>query len=162
DRLIANVTDREFDDLPRVGPLRRKMLKDAIAFYERIPLQPELSADTRYRLAGIWRAIAGRSAGLDELDQWQYAFGKAESAFTDLIAEYPERQQYRGQLAIIQRDKHDVCRRLLRDFSEDEKACRKAIELYKDLIRREPQEASWVILLIHSWRDLAEPLRVLG
>ena len=32
--MLANVSDEELNDVPRVGPLRRKLLKDAFAFYE--------------------------------------------------------------------------------------------------------------------------------
>ena len=51
DRMLEHVGDPELNDVPRVGPLRRKILQDAVAFYERIPLQSGVSAEVRFRVA---------------------------------------------------------------------------------------------------------------
>jgi serine/threonine protein kinase len=99
DRMLGHVGDRELNNVPRAGPMRRKILNDAIAFYERLPLQSDASAEARFRVAQTWKRIGTLAWELEVYEQATRAHGSAIVLLEGLVAEQPGRTQYRASLA---------------------------------------------------------------
>lgn len=162
DRMLTHVDDAELNDIPRVGPLRRKILKDAVAFYERIPLQGDVSPQVHMRVAQTWKKIASLSWRLNENDQTRQASSKAISILTRLVADQPGQANYRATLASYLSFLGKYYQDTDQDFAEAEKALRRASELYAELASNDPQEKSWLIRQAETLSQLARALNFLG
>jgi len=144
DRMLGHVLAVELDDVPRVGPMRRKILKDAIAFYERIPLQSRVSAEARFRVAKTWNRIAILGEELNEDELSRRAHYSALATLEVLVAEQPSQANYRATVAKFQIDVgtfllyhvHDP------DPKEAERLFRRSSELYAELVKENPMEKS--------------------
>jgi tetratricopeptide (TPR) repeat protein len=138
-----------------VGPLRRKILKDAIAFYERIPLQSGMSTEVRFRVAETWNHIGNSSYVLDEYEQSRHAYDKAVATIEPLVAEKPGQAKYRAALANLQRDTGYWYLRNSPKSGEGE-------TLYAELADDHPTEKAWLIEQAISLRYLSEALSNIG
>ena len=96
--MLTHLNDEELNDVPRVGPLRRKILKDAIDFYQRIPLQSGVSIATRFRVAKTWHRIAEFAREANSPDDASVAYKTAIASLTELVGEQPQRNGYRWAL----------------------------------------------------------------
>jgi serine/threonine protein kinase len=162
DRMLTHVSAEELNDLPRVGPLRRKMLKDAIAFYERIPLKSAASANSRFRIAQTWDRIARLSWSLDEYEQASTAFNTAIAAFQQLAAEEPNKLNFRVALAYSQETAGKLSQYQFGDYQKAERLFRSSGEILAGLARDQPLEQKWLIRQSALLNYLSLPLVELG
>ena len=140
--MLAHVNDAELNDVPRVGPLRRKILKDATAFFEQIPLQSGYSDEVRLRVAETWGQISDIGWQLNEVEQSRRAYATSLAALESLRAEHPDSSHYKARTAGF----YEKAQWLYGDdFDQAAKLLRKAADLYSELGTNEPQENSWLI-----------------
>ena len=91
DKLLAHASNLEFAEIPQVQPLRKKILVDALAFYDQFTRTSGDSPQLRYR-AAVTRERLGKLAGeLDELDSAGSAFNGAIAQLEGLLQQYPKR-----------------------------------------------------------------------
>jgi len=162
DRMLEHVADPELNGAPRVGPLRRKMLKDAIAFYERIPLQTAVNSQARYRIAQTWERIARMSWDLDEYEQARRAGQTAIAMFNQLVKEVRNNSGIRRRLADSQIWAGRLNSYHFRNHGEAEKLFRNAELVYAGLAQERPEELNWFGGQASSLRYLSEALTGLG
>lgn len=141
DRMLTNVVDPELNDVPRVGPLRRKILKNTIDFYNRVELSTDSSADIHYRVAQTWHRIALESGDLREPILAVNAYSTAIVLLSRLVNHPSSQMKYRSELASVQHDAGWFYKTRLRD-AEAEKAFRAAVGLYAALASDESEDKS--------------------
>ena len=155
--MLAHVGARELDDVPRVGPLRRTILKDAVAFYERIPLQAGVSAEIRFRVAQTWNQIAYLNWDVDETEPARRARDTAIATLERLVTEQPGEVKYRATLADSLLESGWLHLAVSHNSREAEKLFRRASELYAALIET-PAGKSWLLSHAHSLNYLSVAL----
>jgi serine/threonine protein kinase len=159
DRMLANVNDAELDGVPRVGNLRRKMLIDVIAFYERVSHRANLSREARYRSAETWIRIAVMSRTLNEDQKARSAYATAIKLMESLASENPAETKYCKSLASYNNLAGWYYFRDTPEKSLAEKHFRREIENWAELAREDDS------LLMHQHmglRALAETLLHFG
>lgn len=150
DRMLANIADPELNEIPRVGPLRRKMLKDAIAFYEQLPAHSGLSPEIRFRLGKTWSSIGNRTQNVDEYELSKEAFARAIDAFQQLVLEQPEKIEYHATLAACLTTAGWLHNGRLHDRQTAETLFRRASEVYAGLVASGREDRSVLIHFAHS------------
>lgn len=159
DRMLEHVSDSELNDVPRVGPLRRKMLADAIAFYDRLPMQVGVAPEVRFQVAETWDRIASLSWNLNDAARARGAFKTSIATLAPLAAEQPMQNKYQATLARL----YSAADYLYGDdYEEREKFNRRAIELYAELATREPNEKRWLTRQAERLNSMASSLRRRG
>jgi eukaryotic-like serine/threonine-protein kinase len=145
DRMLTNVYDEELNEVPRIGPLRRKLLKDATAFIERIPVPSNAYPVIRFRVAENWLRIADLHLELDEYQQAGEAYKTAIATVASLVAEQPNDKNYRATLAAMHSSAgwFYLGRESLNETAES--MFRRSSELFAELARQEPQKEDWII-----------------
>jgi serine/threonine protein kinase len=162
DRMLANVNDPELNDVPRVGPLRRKMLRDAIAFYERIPLVATMPQSTHYRVAQTWHRIAEAARKLDEVETSIQAFHRATAQLESLVRDQPKRIEFRNALAGCKHDAAWVNFHQLHRFDEAEGLFLGAHKDFSELSDLRPQQRSFVAWQAHTLHGAAQAAEARG
>ncbi|MBI3464967.1 MAG: protein kinase [Planctomycetes bacterium] len=160
-RMLAHVNDPELRDIPRVGPVKRKILKDAVDFYGRIPVQRDASPETRIRIAETWHRIAHLSWSLNEWEQANLPFKTALAMLSQLVAEHPNEVSYRANLADAEYwagTFHQSLENEQRDVAEAERLLRNASERFGQLAEMD-QTQPWRNWHARSLIDLARILR---
>jgi serine/threonine protein kinase len=104
DRMLTHLNDEELNDVPRIGPLRRRILRDTVGFYQRIPLNSAAPAQLRDRIAGTWHRIGEFARDMNSADDAIPAYRSAIELLDRLVAEQPSRQAYRGKLGRVHHD----------------------------------------------------------
>jgi serine/threonine protein kinase len=145
ERMLANVGDDEFNDLPRIGPLRRKLLNDARGFIERIPMSDRTSPQTRFRLASTWARVAKLHFDLDELPQAERSYGSAVALLTRLVQEFPDDVSFKNALGDTYQQAGWFYHHGPASQTDAERSFQRSNELYAELARKEPRKEAWVI-----------------
>jgi tetratricopeptide (TPR) repeat protein len=103
DRLLAQVASPDLKDIPRVQVLRRKMLQDALGLYKRVESDSGGSPAVRHRAAQTWTNLAELCAeDFGDYEAARRAHNNAIKTIQALVAEYPDRKEYRPALFSIQ------------------------------------------------------------
>jgi eukaryotic-like serine/threonine-protein kinase len=154
DRLIANVSNQELYVVERIGPLRSKMLRDAIAFYERIPLDGSLPLRIRRRFAGAWDRLAWLCREVDENDQARRAYAKAIETMQGLVNEPSSSPSDLAELGRFYQSAGWFYLDSSHEPAAAESAFRQSAELYAEARRRNSNEPSHQIWQAHSFNGL--------
>jgi len=97
EQLLLHASSPELTEIPDAQPIRRKILEDVLAFYEKSSIVTGDSATVRYRAALTWGSLAelGRDLGQYELSRkgWE----KSLSVIDQLNIEFPANETYQGR-----------------------------------------------------------------
>jgi tetratricopeptide (TPR) repeat protein len=162
DRMLGHVGDRELNNVPRAGQVRSKILSDAIALYERLPLESDVSAEARFRVVQTWTRIGKLAWELEVFEQANRAYSSAIVLLEALVGEQPGQTEYRATLAQSLHASGWLLWLRLKGGKEAEKAFRRAIELNAGLASDNPTEESWLILQARSLNYLSRLLSARG
>ncbi len=112
DTMLAKVGDEHLRDIPRMEPVRRELLEEALRFYEEFlretPQDAALrleAARIRLRCADVRTLLGERAAAQADLEAARAEFAAQITARADLGAEFARLQQ---RLAAVQRVRGDL------------------------------------------------------
>lgn len=151
DRLLANVGATELNDVPRVQPVRRKILQDAIQYYERLLVESGNSAAIRFRMAKTWTNIGKLCTDVGDYDSAERAYEPAISLLKQLVAEEPRRDEYRQALAESLVAAGYFYQWTIPHREKMEAMFREAADIYQQLAQDHPQHANFA-----WWKATAE------
>lgn len=149
--MLSSLDDKNVADVPRLKELQERQLNQALTFYQSIlreggPLEPTVQKDV---------AVAFLEAGsiqrkLGFRPQAKENFQRAAGLLEDLVARYPDRAEYRSELAF---GYHGLG--ILTDSTDQkEEWLQKALALREQLCHEEPDNPKWQDHLAQSYHTL--------
>jgi tetratricopeptide (TPR) repeat protein len=98
DELLTRMGE-ELAGVPRMQPLQRKFLMQALEFYKEFAGQEGTDRETRFEMGLAYRRVAIIQQALGQLAEAKKAAEQAASLFEKLVAEFPDEPRYRAELA---------------------------------------------------------------
>ncbi len=98
DELLTGM-GQELAGVPRMQPLQRKFLIQALELYKEFAGQEDTDPETRFEMGLAYRRVAGIQQALGQLAEAKKAMEQAASLFEKLVAEFPDEPRYRAELA---------------------------------------------------------------
>jgi len=135
DRMLSHLHDPELNDVPRVGPLRRKILRDVIAFYGRIPNTPWMSVEMQFHAASRWHQLADFAWEADDPEKARDAYRRAISGFSRVVELQPAESRYQDALARAHQELGWFSFGGIYDPAMAETAFRKAIDVWAKMAK---------------------------
>jgi len=153
DRFFTHVSENELLDLPGMQPLRRELLEEAIAYYERFlkqrgddpSIRDELAA-THFRVGRIRELIEAREEALQ-------AYQQARTAQRQLLAERPDDRLRLAALGDTANAMGRVLHRL-EDFEGALTAYREAVKARERLAELAPEVAEYRRTLANTYMNI--------
>ncbi|HJT34227.1 MAG TPA: serine/threonine-protein kinase [Pirellulales bacterium] len=161
DRFVDAVNEAELLKDVRFQPLRKKLLSDALAYYQSFIDSHEHDASQRRELADALRRVGFISAHTGSTDDARAAFTRAAEMFDVLVAERSDVVEYANDLAKTCNDLG-----LLFSAAGDQSAARtyyqRAIEAEEKLVAQNPSVAEYRIDLAKHCANLGNLQHRLG
>jgi tetratricopeptide (TPR) repeat protein/tRNA A-37 threonylcarbamoyl transferase component Bud32 len=150
DRMLTRVAQEQLRDMPRMEPVQRQLLEDAVEFYQDLVRQNADDPETRYETGRAHRRLGN-------LYRWRHQLERAESSQREglallerLVAESPTVPAYRQELAGTYHDLGQVLGEFRRNDAAEE-AFRKALALQGQLVSENPDEPAYRADLAVTW-----------
>lgn len=160
DRYVDTVAEHELLKDERFQPLRKKLLSDALAYYQKFIASHE-QADDRGELAKALQRYAFISAHTGSTDDARIAFSQAAKMYQELVAEQPNVGAFRNELAKTYNDLSLVL--IAAGLPEEARdKLQRAIESEEKLVAREPTSASYRVNLARHYGNLGALQQGLG
>jgi serine/threonine protein kinase/tetratricopeptide (TPR) repeat protein len=134
--------EEELANEPHMEALRRKLLEDALKFYEELLREEEADPELRYETGRAYFRAGGIRLAQGKQEEAKAAFDQAIVLFQTLAEQHPEKPVYRKDLA-------NSCQRLgdtLRDLdrlTDADKAYHQALDLQNELVQEFPDERDY-------------------
>jgi serine/threonine protein kinase/tetratricopeptide (TPR) repeat protein len=156
---LTQVAQEELTRLPKVAPVKRKILEKALRFYQDLSVQTGDDPDMRYETSRAHRRLAIINCQLGQIDQAEPHFRKAVALSEKLAAEYPTNRSYQQELA---KTNHNLghflgaegFRTLLPAGKEIEAYFLRAIAVGEGLIAKDSADASYLADLGWTYNSL--------
>ncbi|MEK7685478.1 MAG: serine/threonine-protein kinase [Verrucomicrobiota bacterium] len=142
DRMVIRVAE-ELAEPPRMEQLRRRLLEEALQFYERFLSQKGEDPTVRHGTALAYLRVGGIYDTLGEYNQCLAPLGKGIAMLEDLAQRRPVEARDREEMARAHHTMGVVNHRLLLDTGPAITHWRKALALYEGLQREFPSEPKY-------------------
>jgi serine/threonine-protein kinase len=152
DKLLTQVGQERLTNIPGMELVRRELLQDALAFYQRFLEEDSTDTDMRQDVGKAYIRVAEIQGKLGRQKEEEDAFRQAEAVFHKLTDEFPDRPDYWQDLA---RCYEGSGWSALERPKEREQAIGHALEIREQLVQRFPQEAAYRDDLANTWRTLS-------
>jgi tetratricopeptide (TPR) repeat protein len=153
DRLLQPLNDGRLVQVPQFQEQRRQMLEQALEFYRGFLRQEGGDPGVRRDTARAYFQSAMLHVWLGQTDQAEREVAEALALQKALVADFPDRPEYRYDLARTNGALGHVCSLTLR-FDRASQAYGQELELSADLVGAHPDEAAYREALIEAHRNL--------
>ena len=167
DKLLANASNPELAEAPRLQPLRRQMLEEVLAFYDQFRLKQGDSDTLRLRAAETKRSLSQLANDLGDLPRAVAIMDSALAIVQELSDKSPRNAEYASLYMVITMDLGWLHLHGKNDFSQSEKYFSLAAQKAKPLLGLEPPASAWVNTqaentLVYAQLGLASVARARG
>jgi tetratricopeptide (TPR) repeat protein len=153
DRLLRPLDDSRLVRLPQFQEPRRRMLEDALDFYQGFLRQEGTDPAVRRDSARAYSRSVMLRVLLGQLAEAEQAGHEARRLQEQLIADFPDRPEYRHDLANTQAALGHVYT-LTGRFEQAQQSYRDGLALGTELVREFPGEAAYRETLVNAHRSL--------
>jgi serine/threonine-protein kinase len=153
DQLLRPLDDSRLARLPQFEETRRRMLEDALHFYQGFLRQQGNDLAVRRDSARAYSRSIMLHVLLGQTAKAEKAAEEARRLYDDLIADFPDRPEYRHGLAKTHAALAYVCTVTGR-FDRALQAHRDALALGEELVREHPGELAYRESLVNTHRSL--------
>jgi serine/threonine protein kinase len=154
DNYVSMVTEEETLDGDQVQPLRKRLLSDALAYYEKLLDENLDEGQARHDLASaILRVGRIHHASGSRQDAIE-AFQQALAAFQELSAQHPHEAQYQRDLALCHRSLAEL-KTQSGDLTGAADDCRESLAIWQRLMQEDPAALDRRELA-QAWLDLGK------
>jgi serine/threonine protein kinase/Flp pilus assembly protein TadD len=143
DRMLAPLKAHELAGSPKLEPVRRKILEDALQYLENFKQEYSSDPAVRPEMAQAYARLASINAALGHSDQAEIAYRQALDLFGRLHSENPVTADFRNDLASCSAQLGEILRRNPGRYGDSESFFRQALIFWKDLISDFPGKASY-------------------
>jgi serine/threonine protein kinase/Tfp pilus assembly protein PilF len=154
DRMLTPLSSEQLAGVPKMEPVRRKILEDALQFLENFRQENSADPVVRPEMAQAYARLASVNAALGHSEQAEKAYRQALDLFALLHSENPEKVNYRYWLASCSTNLAGLLRSDPGHYEEAEKLFRQALVLWKELIADLPQNADYRSNLAQTFHNL--------
>jgi tetratricopeptide (TPR) repeat protein len=99
DDMYSDVAEEWLHDQPRLQPVQKKFLQKALRYYEEFAREDDTDPDVRLKTAIAYARIGHMEFALGNSEKKRKSFEQALNLLKRLVADFPDRQTYRLQLA---------------------------------------------------------------
>ena len=99
DKLLEHASDPKLAEIPKIQPVRKRILDDALAFYNQFKVTSGDSPGLRHRAARAHTRLAALAKSLGDYELAIRAYENAIEMLQELKAEFPDNVAYRVTLA---------------------------------------------------------------
>jgi tetratricopeptide (TPR) repeat protein len=147
--------DEPLADVPQVQPLRRRLYEDVLELYQRLLQEAASDPELRLEMAHTYYHVGTIRSALGQLTEAEQAFRRGIALAEELVAEAPDRPDYRRALALC-RWSYSGCLEARGGPSEErEREARASLELWLGLANEFPARSECQFCLGLCRRQLA-------
>ena len=140
EQMLTRVGDWQLKDVPQMEQERRRLLEDALAFFQGFLHQDDQDPQTRLEVANAQLRVADIDQELGRYSDAESAYQQAISGHECLADQFPAEWTYRQNLAATLLNFGRFCRVARHDLQAEELLVR-AANLLEDLTREQPDRA---------------------
>jgi tetratricopeptide (TPR) repeat protein len=155
DRMLHPLDDGRLTQLPQFQESRRRMLEEALDFYQGFLRQEGDDPAVRRDSARAYSRSMKLRMLLGEEAEAEQAGREARRLQEQLIADFPDRPEYRYDLASTHATLGHICT-LTGRFEQAQQAYHDALALATELVREHPAEAAYREPLVNAQSGLAQ------
>jgi serine/threonine-protein kinase len=152
DQMLSRVGEKRLADIPQMTAVRRELLEEALAFYERFVQEESDDPTARQDLGKAHLRIGVLQNDLGRQDKAREAFQNGQAVFEQLTTDFPDRADYWLDLA---RCYEGPAWEGLDDPVEGERAHRRALAIRERLASEHPTEPGYLNDLAQNYNSLA-------
>jgi tetratricopeptide (TPR) repeat protein/tRNA A-37 threonylcarbamoyl transferase component Bud32 len=161
DKMFTQVAEKWLAQQPRLEPLQKQFLEDALHFYEEFAQERSTEPELRLETGKAYRRAGEIQQKLGELANAEEALDRAIALLKELLKDFPNESRYRAALAAAQHNLGGLLRKLGR-LDECEKELRESSLLREKLVAECPDVVDHVQDLALSRFALASAQAGLG
>jgi serine/threonine protein kinase len=161
DQMLTRVSEERLQHVPQMEPVRRELLQDALAFYQRFLERRKGDPTIRRETALAYGNMGSLHFQLGDYGQAEDAYRRAFDMFAELADESPLEPGIRSKLIQYHLGFSWVLRNQSK-FEEGEKALRQAVALAEGLRQESPDVPLYRDQLVQSTNRLAAAIAAPG
>jgi tetratricopeptide (TPR) repeat protein len=150
DRSLARVGDQTLADLPQMEQLRKKLLEDALEFYEQLVLQNPNDPSARFAAARVYVRAAMINQTFGNFKEAIQLNDKSIVVLQDLARIEPTNASYRMELGTAFKQRSWNAMSIHSGSARGPHWARRAVELFQDLSDENPDNATYQASLLES------------
>jgi serine/threonine protein kinase len=133
DKMFTQVAEKWLSQQPRLEPLQRQFLEDALHFYEGFAAEEDTDPEVRLETGNAYRRVGEIQKKLGELAKAEEALNRAIALLEPLVAEFPDEPKNRAALALCRHNRGGLLRKLGR-LHDCERELRESLLLREQLV----------------------------
>jgi serine/threonine protein kinase len=98
DKMFTQVAEKWLAQQPRLEPLQREFLEEALRFYQRFAEEPSADPELRLEAGTAYLRVAEIQKKLGDCGRAEESFNRAIGLLEQLVADYPHEPRYRAEL----------------------------------------------------------------
>jgi tetratricopeptide (TPR) repeat protein len=161
DAMYTRVAEKWLAEQPRLKPLQREFLQEALRYYQGFARGRGVTPDERVGLARAYQRVGRIQAELGQTTEARAACDQAASLLRRLVDDRPESAEFRKRLSDALDDRLSLARKL-GDLQDAERLAREALVQRRWLVDRFPGAAEYEADLADGQNDLAIVLQDAG
>jgi tetratricopeptide (TPR) repeat protein len=167
DRSLERVGDQTLANVPQMEQLRKKLLEDALEFYEELLAENTDDAPVRFAVARVYVRVALIHQGFAGWDESIRLNEKAIAILEDLVGSQPSNQSYRFELATALKQRSWTAGAILSTNLDDARRAGRAVDIMQDLHDEFPNNTTYqeslleTLVALSSWRYTIAELEAL-
>ncbi len=147
--------DQYLAETPRMRPVHRRVKENVLEVYERLLAEAASDPEFRLEMAHTFSHVGSIRSSLGQLTEAEEAFRRGVALAKELVAESPDRPDYRRALALC-RSSYTRCLEAQGSCSEERgREARAGLELWLGLVKESPANTDHQFYLGESQRQLA-------
>jgi serine/threonine-protein kinase len=143
DEIYLDLAENRLPRGPEIGPEDRRLLEKTLTFYEHFARQNSTDLRVREKTAKAYLRVGAIQDKLGEYQKANAAYRQAVAAWDKLVAEFPDRPEYRLQLARSYASLAWVGGVSVAQGPEAEKALGKALALQEQMAKASPGQVEY-------------------
>jgi serine/threonine-protein kinase len=161
EKMLARVSEEHLADEPRMELVRRRLLQDALRFYQRFLQEKGNDPEVRWQTASTYLRIGDIQKRLGQHPAAEQAYRAAIPLFQGLAAEFPKLPDYRHALAGCYTNLGTLLVQTPRQ-KEAVRLFRRALDIQQVLVKEIPRVADYRSALAGTQHNLATLLLEAG
>jgi serine/threonine protein kinase/Tfp pilus assembly protein PilF len=150
DRSLENVGDETLADVPQLEQLRKKLLEDALGFYEKLLEENPDDTSVRFAAARVYVRVAMINQAFGNWNEAIKQNDKAIAVLEDLVQAEPSSASYRMELGTAFKQRSWNAMAIPLSFEQNTMWSRRAVELFQRLHDENPDEGTYQVSLLES------------
>ena len=138
DQMLKRVGGRDLMVVPQMLPVQRRLLEDAVTFFEEMIVERPTDPAVRHSAARAYLVLVSLYNLAGEADKRRSAGERSVELLETLAVQFPTEPEYRAALAVS----YSYLARCLDSDSEQEAMYRKAVETAESLVADHPKHSS--------------------